>query len=68
MSELIRNILAGEIPEDIKAALDHCEEIAADCNVTLIDPEVAEHDKKNYRELRHMARSASQKLLKMKKA
>jgi hypothetical protein len=64
---LIKNILAGFIPPNIKDAIDHCEEIIEDCNNTLIDPEVAEHDKKNYREMRHMARAAISLLTKAKK-
>lgn len=64
---LIENIVNGYTPptaKGIKDAIDHCEDIIADCNNTLQDPEVAEHDKKNYREMRHLARYAKAKLTK----
>lgn len=65
---LIEKIVNGYLPDGAKAikeAIDHCEEIIDDCNATLIDHEVAEHDKANYRDLRYMARSAKAKLLKL---
>jgi hypothetical protein len=67
---LIQNIVNGYLPptaNGIKEAIDHCEETIEDCNNTLVDPEVAEHDKKNYREMRHLARAAKTKLTNAKK-
>lgn len=64
---LIQNILNGYMPDGpngIKDAIDHCENIIEDCNTTLIDPEVAEHEKANYRQLRGWARTAKAKLKK----
>jgi hypothetical protein len=68
MTTIITNTLAGQLPttaKQLKEYKDHCESTIDDCENTLKDPEVAEHDKKSYREMRYMARLAMSQLKKV---
>jgi hypothetical protein len=68
MTTIINNTLAGQLPttaQQLKEYKDHCESTIEDCNNTLQDHEVADYDKKNYREMRYMARLAMSQLKKV---
>lgn len=61
MTGIIINTLAGLMPtsaEELKLNIDHCETIIVDCNETIQNNEVQQHDRDVHIKLRSQARTA----------
>jgi hypothetical protein len=69
MTGIINNIIAGQLPStarELKEQMDHCEAMIEDCNETIQNHEVQQHERNDHIMFRSQAMSALYTLKKIK--